>query len=137
MLKATRTLAKPYNEWMAGFEGWLEPQLERRQFAAKVSLEAPALEAGKPFEMRLDVQNTGFIPWDAFQVEFSESAKALNLEAKPESERHWIAPGDHAAQVLTGTAPETPGETELTITVYSATRGRSKMGETSVKLIWK
>ena len=137
MLRATRNMTMPYDEWMSGFEGWLDPQLERRQSAANLTVDAQELRAGEAFTIVVNVHNTGFIPWDECRIGLPDNAKALGLTLEPLPADQVIAPGDHVTRTLSGAAPEAPGEIDLTLTAYSPTRNRMKIGEATATIAWK
>jgi hypothetical protein len=137
MLKATRNMTMPYDEWMSGFEGWLDPKLSRRQFAANVTVAVSELLAGEPFTVTVEVHNVGMIPWDDYRVGLSESVSALGMPTSSPQSGLVLAPGDRKSITLTGVAPEEPGEIEATVTVYGPTRNHTKMAEAKVSLIWR
>jgi hypothetical protein len=137
MLKATRNMTMPYDEWMSGFEGWLDPHLPRKQFAATLNAEVPEIRAGEPFSIVVNVHNTGIISWDECHLGLSDNAKTLSLTAEPHPAGQVVAPGDTATRTLTGIAPGAPGEIQLTLTAFSPTRNRMKIGEAMTTLSWE
>jgi hypothetical protein len=127
MMEATRSLTMPYNEWMTGFEGWLDPHLERPQFAAKLATIPTELSPGQPFSIAVEIQNTGIIPWDRCDLALSENAMALGWKIDAIAEEQPIAPGDRVTRTITGTAPS--DAMMATVSVFSPTRNRTKMAE--------
>lgn len=127
MMEATRSLTMPYNEWMTGFEGWLDPQLERAQFAAKLTVSPAEIPAGEPFSITVEIHNTGMIPWDHCELALSENATKLGWKIEPALDEQPIAPGDHIERIISGTAPVE--KVEATVAVYSPTRVRAKLAE--------
>jgi hypothetical protein len=132
MMEATRSLTMPYNEWMTGFEGWLDPHLERPQFAAKITASLGELRAGEAFTVTVEVHNTGIIPWDRCDLALSENATALGWKIDAVTEEQPIAPGDRMTRTITGTAPATP--IEAMVSVFSPTRNRTKMAEVPLQI---
>ena len=63
MLTHCRGMTKPYKEWMAGYDGWLDPQLERPQFRGTMDIPDVKAVAGQPFTVRVTLRNTGICPW--------------------------------------------------------------------------
>jgi hypothetical protein len=135
MMEATRSLTMPYNEWMTGFEGWLDPQLDRGQFAAKINANPTEIVAGQPFTIAVEVQNTGIIPWDRCDLALSEDATALGWKIYAVTDEQPIAPGDRMTRTITGMAPSEP--IEATVSVFSPTRNRTKMAEIPLLLVAK
>lgn len=130
MMAATRSLTMPYNEWMTGFEGWLDPHLERPQFAAKLNTTPAEMRVGEPFTITVEIHNTGIIPWDRCDLALSENATALGWKIEALADEHPIAPGDRVTRTITGTAPAEA--IKATVTVYSPTRNRTKMAEVPI-----
>lgn len=130
MMEATRSLTMPYNEWMTGFEGWLDPHLERPQFAAKLATSPTELSAGQPFSIAVEIQNTGIIPWDRCDLALSENATTLGWKIDAVTDEQPIAPGDRVTRTITGTAPSEA--IQATVSVFSPTRNRTKMAEVSI-----
>lgn len=137
MMEATRSLTMPYNEWMTGFEGWLDPHLERPQFAAKIAASPTEVVAGQPFSIAVEIHNTGIISWDRCDIALSENATALGWKINTVTAEQPIAPGDHVTRTITGTAPATPGEMDVTITVFSPTRNRTRLVDVPVHVVTK
>jgi hypothetical protein len=136
MMEATRSLTMPYNEWMTGFEGWLDPQLDRPQFAAKLSANPTELSPGQPFTVAVEIHNTGMIPWDRCDLALSENATALGWKIEAVTDEQPTAPGDRVTRTITGTAPATTGEIDATLTVSSPTRNRTKLAEVPLHIVW-
>jgi len=135
MMEATRSLTMPYNEWMTGFEGWLDPHLERPQFAAKLAAPATELSPDQPFTIAVEVHNTGIIPWDRCDLALSENASALGWKIDAVTDEQPIAPGDRVTRTITGTAPAEAIQT--TVSVFSPTRNRTKMAEVPLLVVAK
>ncbi len=135
MMEATRSLTMPYNEWMTGFEGWLDPHLERPQFAAKIAASPTEMRAGDAFTITVEVHNTGIIPWDRCDLALSENATALGWKIDAVTDEPPIAPGDRMTGTITGTAPSEA--IQATVSVVSPTRSRTKMAEAPLQITLK
>lgn len=136
MMEATRSLTMPYNEWMTGFEGWLDPQLERPQFAAKIAMSPIEVVAGEPYTITVEIQNTGIIPWDKTDVLISDNPMELGWMIES-MEEVTIAPGDRTTLTIKGN-PLAPGsEIDVSISIISPTRNRAKLAEVPVHIVWK
>ncbi len=116
MLTHCRGMTKPYKEWMAGYDQWLEPQLKVRQFAGTVKPAAGTLKAGQPFALTIELHNLGACPWvaEAGQLlQLSGAAEALGLPKVWTYEGEGMAPGDRRTITLKGKAPASPGRGKL------------------------
>ncbi|MBL7646644.1 MAG: hypothetical protein JNK74_10695 [Candidatus Hydrogenedentes bacterium] len=133
MMEATRSLTMPYNEWMTGFEGWLDPHLGRPQFAAKVVADPIKTYAGEAFTINVEIQNTGVIPWDRCDLTLSENATALGWKIDAVTDEQPIAPGDRVTRTITGTVPSEA--ISATVSVFSPTRNRTKMAEVPLQAV--
>ncbi|HOD49899.1 MAG TPA: hypothetical protein PLJ71_01710 [Candidatus Hydrogenedentes bacterium] len=136
MFEATRNMTMPYKEWMAGYDGWLDPLLDRPQFAGTLDAEPVTLTPGQPFTLRLVLRNTGICPWIA------EAGQRLTIEGASQAglPEAWVydgepaAPGDTRTIEFEGRAPDTPGKSELTIVFYNPYRVAGKIAEKKVVL---
>lgn len=136
MMEATRDLTMPYNEWMTGFEGWLDPHLERPQFAAKIAMSPIEVVAGEPYTITLEIQNTGIIPWDRTGVLISDNPMELGWMIEPMKEV-TVAPGDRTILTIDG-KPLAPGsEIDVSISTTSPTRNRAKLAEVPVRVVFE
>ena len=140
MMQHTRPLLPAFCERMGGYEPWkLDPLLETKQFAGTLDVRPVTLEAGQPFELELDLHNIGVFPWIAgkgARIEVQGDAERLGLPATWNYAGEPMVFGDRRTLTLKGTAPEKPGETEITFEFVSAFKGRSVFARERVKLAW-
>ena len=140
MLTQCRWMTKPYKEWMAGYDQYLDVTLARPQFAGSAKIETEALQPGKPFTLRIELHNKGICPWVAgagHRVEFSGVAATLGLPATWEYEGAPMAPGDHRTIEFHGIAPKEPGEGDLILTLLSPYRIPEKVINEKIHLVWQ
>ena len=140
MLSQCRWMTKPYKEWMAGYDQYLDAALGRPQFAGSAKIETESLQPGKPFTLRIEFHNKGICPWIAgagHRVEFSGAAIALGLPAAWEYEGAPMAPGDRRTFEFHGIVPKEPGEGDLNITFLTPFRIPEKMINEKKHLVWK
>jgi hypothetical protein len=110
MLEATRPMTMPYQEWMAGYDGWLDPHLELPQFAGEVGVEVSPIEPGRPFVLTVTLRNQGICPWVAaarHRITFGGVAATLGLPESVEYDGEPIAPGEARSLRVEGVAPPT------------------------------
>lgn len=139
MMAATQHLLAPYKEWMAGYDGWLDPHLVFPQFAGALSVETVAFAAGQPFTLRVELANMGVCPWiaDAAQwIELDGETETLGLPTALTYDGPPIAPGERGAVELKGVAPETPGEAQITIKFSNPYRATGVIDEQQFTLRW-
>jgi hypothetical protein len=139
MMDKTRWMTKPYKEWMAGYDQWLDGQLEVKQFAGAMKLNVGELHAGQPFTLRVEMKNLGLCPWvpEAGQsLELSGDAEKLGLPKVWAFEGEPVAPGDVRVVELKGTAPEGTGEAKVSVAFTSPYRVPDKFLQAEVKLPW-
>ncbi len=77
-------MTKPYHEWMAGYDQWLDGQLEIKQFVGTLSVETDTLRPGEPFTLRVKLHNQGVCPWVAGagqRIEVTGDVAKLGLPA--------------------------------------------------------
>ncbi len=140
MLTHCRWMTSPYKEWMAGYDQWLEPRLEVRQFAGTVRADAPELRAGAAFTLAIELHNTGVCPWIPAvgqYLELTGVAERLGLPPKWDYAGEPMAPGDRRTIVLKGVAPGEPGQGELKLALRTPFRSPSVFAKADVALAWK
>jgi hypothetical protein len=137
MLEATRPLTMPYQEWMAGWDVWLDGFLELPQFAGTVTAEVASLAPGQPFTLTITLQNKGLCPWipEAPQrIALEGIADKLGLPATVIYEGDPLAPGDSGTLRIDGTAPRQVVHGALKVRLCSPSRLATTIAETSVEL---
>lgn len=140
MLSRCRHMTKPYREWMAGYDQYLDNQLLVRQFAGEAHITTDPLRPGETFTLRVELHNQGVCPWIAragHRIEFSGVAEKLGLPAIWEYEGEPMAPGDRRTLSFQGTVPQEPGEGEIAITFLSPFRVPEKFIACAARLEWK
>lgn len=139
MLEHTRNMTMPYKEWMAGYDGWLDPHLDRPQFAGTMTVEASGLKAGEPFALEVTLHNTGICPWmeDSGQhMALSGETEALGLPKTWMYTGEAMAPGDWRTIVIRGLAPHAPGPAKVELSFLNAFRVPGEIAGAEVMLVW-
>ena len=140
MLSLCRGMTKPYKEWMAGYDQWLDWRLPIKQFAGTVSVETDALRPGEPFVLRVKLHNRGGCPWmtgAGQRLELTGDVEKLGLPATWEYQGEPMAPGDRRTIELRGTTPREPGAAKLTVAITAPYRVPEKFATAEVPLGWK
>ena len=139
MLAQCRNMTLPYKEWMAGYDAWLDPWLDRPQFAGTLSVSPREVIAGEPFTLRVELHNTGICPWIAQagqRLDLSGAAEGLGLPASWTFSGEPMAPGDRRTLEFVGLAPEKPGSAELTLAFFNAYRQPTTCIEATATIVW-
>ena len=140
MLTRCRWMTKPYKEWMAGYDQWLDGKLEIKQFAGTLNVETTALRAGEPFTLQVKLHNQGVCPWVSGagqRLELAGDVDKLGLPAVWEYEGEPMAPGDRRTVELKGMIPQEPGNARVTVAVISPFRVPEKIATGEATLAWK
>ena len=141
MLANSKWMVKPYREFMAGFDQWLDNLLDPHQFVGTARVEAPpTLRRGEPFTLRVELHNQGVCPWVAeagHRMEFSGTATSVGLPATWDFTGEPIAPGDRRVLEFKGVARKDAGAGELSFAFVSPFRVPEQFIKGSVKLEWK
>ncbi|MBN1342400.1 MAG: hypothetical protein JXQ73_06955 [Phycisphaerae bacterium] len=139
MLTHCRGMTRPYKEWMAGYDQWLEAQLRVKQFAGSVRMEAGGLKAGRPFTLTIDLRNSGACPWIpevGHKILLSGVAERLGLPKEWAYEGDWMAPGDSRTIKLQGTAPSTSGAGSLKAAFLTPFSHPSEFVKCEINVAW-
>ncbi len=138
MLEATRNMTMPYKEWMAGYDAWMDPLLDRPQFAGTLDAGPVTLKRGQPFVLPMTLRNTGICPWiaEAQQRLTIEGADQLGLPETWVYDGQPAAPGDARTIKLEGRVPDAPGRAELAIAFHNPYRAGGKIVEKKLVLEW-
>jgi hypothetical protein len=140
MLADCRNKTLPYKEWMAGYDAWLDPHLERPQFAGTMTVMPVEIRAGQPFTLHVELWNTGICPWVAEagqRLELSGATEQLGLPASWTFEGDPMAPGDRRTLEFVGQAPSDPGSADITLTLLNPYRVPAPCAVTTAKITWK
>jgi len=139
MMKAAQKLLPPFREKGDGYHPWkLDPLLEIKQFSGAIRLSPGELRAGRAFELRLDIENTGVFPWvegKGVQIKLKGEVEKLGLPSVWHYKGDPLVFGDRRTVTLDGTAPETPGELEITFELICPYRWVSASED--FRFIWK
>ncbi len=141
MLAASKWMVKPYREFMAGYDQWLDNQLDPHQFVGTAQVETlPALKCSEPFTLRIELHNKGVCPWVAeagHRMEFSAAASEVGLAEQWDFTGEPVAPGDRRMLEFKGVAPKDAGTGEVSFAFVSPYRVPEQFIKGSVKLEWK
>lgn len=142
MMARTRAsqLTRPFKEWVAGYDPSLESLLEIRQFAGTMTVSPGEITAGRPFVLRVELQNRGVCPWVpgvGQQLQLEGDFKRLGLPSHWNYEGPWMVFGDRRVIELQGTAPKEPGEIQLHLSFCAAFRNVYPFLQGDLILRWK
>ncbi len=140
MLDHCRWMTAPYQEWMAGYDQWLDGQLAVKQFAGQIDLAADTRHAGQPFVLCVHFTNQGVCPWVAaarHRLELDGDAARLGLPAAWTFEGEALAPGDQRTVELRGTLPAAPGTAHVTVRFYNPYRVPDPFLQADLTLSWE
>jgi hypothetical protein len=142
MLARCRWMTRPYKEWMAGYDQWLDWSLEIRQFAGAATATAdPApLRAGETFVLRIELHNRGVCPWVpglGQRLELTGATAALGLPSAWEFDGPPVAPGDRRVVELRGTAPREPGQGQVDCAFLAPYRAPERFITCTANLAWQ
>ena len=141
MLANSKWMIKPYREFMAGYDQWLDNLLEPHQFVGTAQVEAPSpLRCGEPFMLRVEVHNRGVCPWVAeagHRMEFAGAAASVGLPATWDFTGEPLAPGDRRVLDFKGVAPKEPGAGEVVLTFVTPYRVPEQFLKCAVNLEWR
>ncbi|MBM4091163.1 MAG: hypothetical protein FJ276_17330 [Planctomycetes bacterium] len=139
MLDRVRWMTKPYHEWMAGYDQWLDGQLEVKQFAGTLEAEIDPVRPGEPFTLRIVLNNQGVCPWvpgSGQRIELRGDVEQLGLPAVWAYEGDPLAPGNRRTIELRGTAPAAQSTAKLSIVLYAPYRVPETIAQTDVSITW-
>ncbi len=125
---------------MAGYDQWLDWQLDIKQFVGTLEAEVGLLRTGEPFTLKLVLSNRGVCPWVAGsgqRIELRGDLEQLGLPAVWVYEGEPLAPGDQRTVELHGKTPVAPGEAKLTVSLLAPYRVPEKIDEADVSITWK
>jgi len=90
--------------------------------------------------LRVEMTNTGVCPWieeAGHRLELTGPVEELALPADWTFTGEAMAPGDRRMIGLEGLAPATPGDGEVALTFYNASRVPAKCAEATATISWK
>jgi hypothetical protein len=98
------------------------------------------LPAGRPFVLRVELQNHGVCPWIpgvGQQLQLQGGVKRLGLPGSWDYQGPWMVFGDRRVVELQGTTPKEPGELELRLSFCAAFRNVYPFLQKDIRLRWK
>ena len=111
-----------------------------KQFDAKMKCTVADLRPGAPFNIRVDITNTGFMPWikeHDFRVTIRNEREKFSLKNAADFIQQPIVFGDTLSVVLQGAAPNDHGSAEVRIALITPFKdGRQTIIEQPVLLKW-
>jgi hypothetical protein len=140
MLDHCRWMTRPYKEWMAGYDQWLDGQLALKQFVGRAELDCSPLQAGTPFVLRVTLRNLGICPWVAeagHRILLSGDAARLGLPAAWDYQGAPLAPGDQRTIEFRGTLPAEPGSAHVVVDLLTPYRVPESFVHTEIELTWR
>lgn len=141
MMAQTRALKMtlPFKEWVGGYDRSLDDVLQVKQFDGRLRVLPSRLTPGQPFELEIELQNDGCIPWIqgvGHEIELQGETKRLGLPDQWNYEGHPMVFGDRRVVTLRGVAPEQPGKAQIKINFVSQFRDRYAFLTQTVHLSW-
>jgi hypothetical protein len=143
MLAATRNarLSQVFQEMTPSFP-LADQSLDIKQFAGHMKLTADRLTAGKPFELRIELQNAGVHAWQPERgrrvyLRFDGDAARLALPRVWNFSGEGMVFGDRRSVELHGDVPSKPGKATVNVTLVSPLRGGAPLATQSIKLQWE
>ena len=118
-------LNTPFREFVYGYHGYkvsLDQLLNVKQFDGEMKIAATKVSPGQPFEIKVELRNTGFMPWikDAENViRITGNVNKLGLKAETEFIRNAVVFGDRINVILKGVAPTGQGSEQIKIAFSS------------------
>ena len=142
MLHNTYNTFKPtniYNEWMAGYDSYLDNHLEIRQFVGTMNIQHSKLSASSEFTLNIELHNNGVLPWITGvgqAIVLDDNAKEIGLPLRWDFTGEPMAPGDRRTIKLNGKTPAAPGEAKLKISFTNPYRGSPAFIEKEITMVW-
>lgn len=129
----------PFKEQVFGYDGWLEQSESLKQFAGKlnISLMTVKLTQGQPFELQVELQNDGCMPWISGvgqEIELQGDTTLFGLPSKWDYDGDPMVFGDRRIITLHGLAPMHSSSTEIKINFRSPDRGRHTLLSQTIEL---
>jgi len=117
----------PFKESVFGYGRWLERSEAIKQLAGKLTVLPVSLTPGQSFELQVELQNDGCMPWISRVgqgIELQGDTARFGLPAGWNYEGAPMVFGDKRIITLRGVAPTQPGKTEIKINFRSPALGR-------------
>jgi hypothetical protein len=134
-------MASPFKElFFAGYDRSLDYEgvLKVKQFDGSLRILPPRLTAGQPFDLEIELQNRGVIPWIAGagnDLVLQGETKRLGLPERWDYDGPPMVFGDGRVIKLHGVAPERPGAAQIKIDFLASFRDWVPFSQT-LELKW-
>lgn len=129
MMASTRAagLLAPFKENLAGYDRSLEfiPVLKVKQFDGALRVLPARLVPGQPFELQIELENRGCIPWMAGvgnDLVLQGDIRVLSLPNRWTYDGPPMVFGDRRVVTLRGQTPEKPGKAEIKVDFLASFR---------------
>jgi hypothetical protein len=142
MIAQTRVskLTLPFNNWTSGYNQSLENVIQIKQFDGQLNISTiPQLTAGQPFELKVELQNRGCMPWitgAGHEIRLKGETKLLGLPDRWIYEGVPMVYGDRRVIILRGVVPVQPGETQIKFDFMAPFRGGESFLSQTINLKW-
>ncbi|MEP6662708.1 MAG: hypothetical protein ABJC04_03490 [Verrucomicrobiota bacterium] len=144
MMNSTRAskITAPFQElFLSGFDRSLDfqPILKVKQFDGEMKISASPLNPEKPFALKIEIRNGGFIPWTAgvgLELELAGETKRLGLPERWAYEGDPMVFGDRRIITLRGEVPKEAGAAQIKINFIATFRDKCIFLSQPVDLRW-
>ena len=142
MMASTRAdkLTIPYYERVNGYDRSLDNLIQIKQFDGQLIISTTSqLKAGQPFELKVELQNRGCVPWitgAGYEIRLNGETKLLGLTDRLSYEGVPIVFGDRRVITIHGLVPLEPGEAQIKIDFLAPFRAREQFLSKTINLKW-
>ena len=129
----------PFKEWVGGYDRSLDNVLQIKQFDGRLRVLPSRLTPGQPFELKIELQNGGCIPWIpevGNDIELQGETKRLGLPDQWNYDGPPMVFGDRRVITLRGVAPQQPGTAQIKISFMAQFRDSYAFLSQSIELKW-
>jgi hypothetical protein len=127
-------LTVPFKEYVLGYNGWLDRSEAVKLFSGRLRVLTVSLNRGKPFELKVELMNSGCMPWISGIGQKLELGGDANRFGLPDNWDYTGKPmvfGDIRIITLKGLAPTQTGTFNLKIDFLLPGRsGSAKLSQT-------
>ena len=126
--------------WVSGYNNSLDNFLQVKQFDGSLEIPAiPLMKPGQPFELKVELQNRGCIPWvkgAGYELRVKGETGLSGLNDTLPYEGDTVVFADRCTITLKGSVPIQPGEAQIRIEFFSpAGQSQASLGKT-IDLKW-
>jgi hypothetical protein len=142
MMAMTRadSLTLPFKERVSGYDISLDNLIRIKQFDGQLNVSAvPQLNAGQPFELKVELRNRGCIPWISeagYEIKLEGETRLLGLPDRLPYEGPPIVFGDKHIFTLKGIVPAKTGEAQIKIDFLVPSRAIGTLLGKTINLKW-